>query len=60
MVRYEAGARFPAHPHPEAEELLVLAGVFSDEHGDWAEGTCLLNPEGSPRVLLPRWLHSSS
>lgn len=46
VVRYEAGARFPAHDHPEGEEILVLAGVFSDEHGDWPAGTFLLNPEG--------------
>ena len=29
-----AGSRFPAHDHPEGEEILVLEGVFSDEHGD--------------------------
>lgn len=46
IVRYEPGARFPAHDHPEGEEILVLEGVFSDEHGDWPEGTFLLNPEG--------------
>jgi len=46
VVRYEPGARFPAHDHPEGEEILVLEGVFSDEHGDWPAGTYLLNPEG--------------
>jgi len=46
IVRYEAGARFPLHEHPEGEEILVLDGVFSDEHGDWPAGTWLLNPEG--------------
>lgn len=46
IVRYEPGARFPAHGHPEGEEILVLEGVFSDEHGDWPAGTYLLNPEG--------------
>ena len=46
LVRYEAGARFPAHDHPGGEEILVLDGVFSDEHGDWPAGTYLLNPEG--------------
>ena len=40
------GSRFPAHDHPEGEEILVLEGVFSDEHGDWPAGTFLLNPEG--------------
>ncbi len=46
VVRYEPDATFPSHDHPEGEEILVLEGVFSDEHGDWPEGTYLLNPEG--------------
>ena len=46
LVRYNPGSRFPAPPHPEGEEILVLEGVFSDEHGDWPAGTYLLNPEG--------------
>lgn len=46
VVRYAPGARFPAHDHPEGEEILVLEGTFSDEHGDWPAGTYLLNPEG--------------
>ena len=46
IVRYEPGSTFPAHDHPEGEEILVLDGVFSDEHGDWPAGTYLLNPEG--------------
>jgi len=46
IVRYEPDSRFPVHDHPEGEEILVLDGVFSDEHGDWPAGTYLLNPEG--------------
>ena len=46
IVRYEANSSFPAHDHPDGEEILVLDGVFSDEHGDWPAGTYLLNPEG--------------
>ncbi len=46
VVRYEPRSKFPAHDHPEGEEILVLEGVFSDEHGDWPAGTFLLNPEG--------------
>ena len=46
VVRYEPRSRFPAHDHPDGEEILVLEGVFSDEHGDWPAGTFLLNPEG--------------
>jgi anti-sigma factor ChrR (cupin superfamily) len=46
VVRYEPGSTFHAHAHPDGEEILVLEGVFSDEHGDWPAGTYLLNPEG--------------
>ena len=46
VVRYDANSAFPAHPHPGGEEILVLDGTFSDEHGDYPAGTFLLNPEG--------------
>ena len=46
IVRYDRGATFPVHDHPEGEEILVLQGIFSDEHGDWPAGTYLLNPDG--------------
>jgi anti-sigma factor ChrR (cupin superfamily) len=46
VVRYEPHSRFPTHDHPEGEEIFVLEGVFSDEHGNWPAGTFLLNPEG--------------
>ena len=46
VVRYLPGSQFPSHEHPQGEEMLVLEGVFSDEHGDWPAGTFLLNPEG--------------
>ena len=47
IVRYAAGARFKSHPHPLGEEILVLDGVFSDEHGDYPAGTYIRNPDGS-------------
>ncbi len=46
VVRYQPASSFPTHDHPEGEEILVLDGVFSDEHGHWPKGTYLLNPEG--------------
>jgi anti-sigma factor ChrR (cupin superfamily) len=46
VVRYDANSSFPPHDHPGGEEILVLEGIFSDEHGDWPAGTALLNPEG--------------
>ena len=46
VVRYQANATFSVHDHPDGEEIFVLQGTFSDEHGDWPAGTYLLNPEG--------------
>ncbi|MCF7982916.1 MAG: cupin domain-containing protein [Thiohalocapsa sp.] len=47
VVRYAPGGAFAEHTHPEGEEILVLEGVFSDEHGDYPAGTFLMNPHGS-------------
>jgi anti-sigma factor ChrR (cupin superfamily) len=47
LVRYAPGGSFREHTHPEGEEILVLDGIFSDEHGDYPAGTFLLNPHGS-------------
>lgn len=46
VVRYAAESSFHAHGHPAGEEILVLEGVFSDEHGDYPAGSYLLNPKG--------------
>lgn len=46
VVRYDPGSAFPAHDHPDGEEILVLEGTFCDEHGTYPQGTYLLNPEG--------------
>lgn len=47
LVEYLPGARFPEHLHPAGEEILVLAGVFSDAGGDYAAGSYLRSPAGS-------------
>ena len=46
IVRYQPASTFPPHDHPDGEEILVLEGTFSDEHGVYPAGTYLLNPEG--------------
>lgn len=46
IVRYDANSKFHPHVHPDGEEILVLDGVFSDQHGDYPAGSYLLNPEG--------------
>ena len=47
IVRYEPGSRFSSHVHPGGEEILVLEGVFKDEHGEYGPGTYIQNPPGS-------------
>jgi anti-sigma factor ChrR (cupin superfamily) len=54
IVRYAPGCSFPGHLHEKGEEYLVLDGVFSDEHGDFAEGTYVRNPPGSRHVPFTR------
>ncbi len=46
VVRYDPDSAFHPHDHPQGEEILVLEGTFSDEHGDYPAGTFLLNPQG--------------
>ncbi|WP_413112935.1 cupin domain-containing protein [Thaumasiovibrio sp. DFM-14] len=47
IVRYQAGAHFAPHSHPLGEEIFVLEGTFSDEHGHYPAGSYLRNPPGS-------------
>lgn len=47
IVRYLPGSSFTPHLHGAGEEILVLDGTFSDEHGDYPAGTYLRNPPNS-------------
>ena len=47
IVRYDPGSRFSRHMHGGGEEILVLEGIFSDEHGDYGPGSYLRHPPGS-------------
>ena len=47
LVRYAPDSHFPRHHHPGGEEIFVLSGTFSDEHGDYPAGWYLRNPPGS-------------
>ena len=44
LVRWDPGTRFQYHRHYGGEEILVLEGVFQDEHGDYPAGTWLRSP----------------
>jgi len=47
IVRYAAASSFTRHEHAQGEEFLVLAGVFSDDQGDYPPGFYVRNPPGS-------------
>jgi anti-sigma factor ChrR (cupin superfamily) len=47
IVRYAPGSHFSPHTHGGGEELLVLEGEFSDEHGDFPAGLYIRNPPTS-------------
>lgn len=47
LVRWAPGTRFQRHGHWGGEEILVLEGVFQDEHGDYPAGTWIRSPHGS-------------
>lgn len=44
LVRWQAGTRFQPHRHYGGEEILVLDGIFQDEHGDYGQGVWLRSP----------------
>ncbi len=47
IVRYAPDSLFPAHTHPDGEEILVLSGVFSEGDKHYPAGGYLRNPPGS-------------
>jgi len=44
LVRWAPNTRFHRHSHWGGEEILVLAGVFRDEHGHYPAGSWLRSP----------------
>ena len=47
LVHWAPGTVFNPHTHPGGEEIFVLQGTFSDEHGDYPAGAWLRNPPWS-------------
>ncbi|PCF96639.1 cupin domain-containing protein [Vreelandella nigrificans] len=47
LVRYAPNSQFSHHTHGGGEEILVLDGVFADEHGRYPAGSYLRNPIGT-------------
>jgi anti-sigma factor ChrR (cupin superfamily) len=44
LVRWQPGTRFLRHRHWGGEEVLVVEGVWQDEHGDYPAGTWIRSP----------------
>ena len=63
VLKYEPGSAVPRHSHAGLETIVILDGVQSDESGDCAEGTVVLNEIGSEHsvwskegcVVLIQW-----
>lgn len=47
IVQYAPKSAFPSHTHGGGEEILVLAGNFKDEHGEYPAGSYFRNPRGT-------------
>jgi len=47
LVRYAPNSEFSQHTHGGGEEILVLEGIFGDEHGLYPAGSYLRNPIGT-------------
>lgn len=47
IVRYAPNSEFSRHSHDGGEEFYVLEGIFSDEHGDYGQGSYIRNPVGT-------------
>lgn len=50
IVRYAPNSAFPRHTHGGGEEIVVLDGVFQDEHGDYPAGSYFRNPPRTSHV----------
>ena len=63
VLKYEPGSAVPRHRHAGLETIVILDGVQSDESGDYAAGTAVLNEIGSEHsvwskegcVVLIQW-----
>ena len=54
MVRWAPGTFFNPHRHHGGEEIFVVEGVFSDEHGSYPKGSWLRSPHLSQHQPFSR------
>jgi anti-sigma factor ChrR (cupin superfamily) len=50
LVKWAPNTRFSRHSHWGGEEILVLDGVFEDEHGRYPKGCWLRSPHLSQHM----------
>ncbi len=63
LLKYEPCASVPRHRHEGLETILVLEGIQSDETGDYAKGSYIVNAAGTEHsvwsdegcVVLIQW-----
>jgi predicted ChrR family anti-sigma factor len=68
LLRYEPGAKLPAHAHHGFEHITVLRGSQRDEQGTYVAGTCVIHGAGTSHsiasddgcVVLAIWEHPVS
>jgi anti-sigma factor ChrR (cupin superfamily) len=54
MVRWAAETYFNPHRHYGGEEIFVVEGVFSDEHGNYPQGSWIRSPHLSQHQPFSR------
>jgi anti-sigma factor ChrR (cupin superfamily) len=54
LVRWAPDTAWKAHAHEGGEEIFVIEGSFSDEHGTYPAGTWLRHPHGSTHDAFTR------
>jgi quercetin dioxygenase-like cupin family protein len=52
LLRFEPGASYGAHRHPEGEQYFVIEGEVTDGADTWGPGSYVWHPPGS--VHAPR------
>ena len=55
ILKYQSGAKVPRHRHVGLETIMVLEGEQSDENGDYAAGTVVLNAVGSEHSVWTKY-----
>lgn len=47
LLKFDPGAKYHTHKHPDGEEYYVLEGMLEDLGKSWPKGSYIWHPEGS-------------